>query len=153
MPDQVIIADTSCLIILKAIDELQLLEVTFGKIIITEEVLKEFGEELPDWIIKKKSPIKVSKALESILDKGEASAIALALDQKETECLLILDDLKARKFAKKSGLNILGTIGVISKAEKEGKIERGMTIIEKIQKTNFRLSDKIVEVVKKQLKQ
>jgi predicted nucleic acid-binding protein len=68
------------------------------------------------------------------------------------KCTLILDDLRARKYAKKINLNVIGTIGIIAKAETRGIISRGMTLIEKIQHTNFRLSEKILEEIKKYLK-
>jgi predicted nucleic acid-binding protein len=43
-----IVSDTSCFIILANIGELDLLQKTFGEIITTKEVLKEFGEDLPN---------------------------------------------------------------------------------------------------------
>lgn len=49
------------------------------------------------------------------MDKGEASAIALAIELDD--CLLIIDDLKGRKFANQIGLTIIGTIGVIVDAK------------------------------------
>ncbi|MBK6536412.1 MAG: hypothetical protein IPG09_01110 [Ignavibacteria bacterium] len=49
------------------------------------------------------------------LGKGEASAIALAVEIKD--CTVILDDLKARNIAEKLKLDITGTIGVIIKAK------------------------------------
>ena len=93
-----IVSDTSCFIILANIGEMDLLQKTFGEIITTEEVVEEFGEELPSWIqIKLPTDKHRQKILETQLDKGEASAIALALDYPES--LIILDDLKARKIA------------------------------------------------------
>ena len=49
------------------------------------------------------------------MDKGEASAIALAIELDD--CLLIIDHLKVRKFANQIGLTIIGTIGVIVDAK------------------------------------
>jgi len=46
----VIIADTSCLIILFKIGELDLLRQLYGKVFITREVAFEFKQPLPDWI-------------------------------------------------------------------------------------------------------
>ena len=72
---------------------------------------------------------------------GEASAIALAME-KET-ALLILDDWKARKLALKLNLNYTGTLGVFLKAKELGLISKITLLIEKIQKTNFRFSEKV----------
>ncbi len=65
---------------------------------------------------------KYVEFLETIVDRGEASALALA---KEVELpLLIIDDLKARKLAAKLNLKYTGTIGVIHKAKQMGVIEK-----------------------------
>lgn len=49
--------------------------------------------------------------LEKELGKGEASALALASEMENV--LLLLDDLKARKAAKKLGIKFTGTSGII----------------------------------------
>ena len=45
-----IISDTSCLILLEKIGELELLQKLFGVIVTTQEVADEFGLSLPSWI-------------------------------------------------------------------------------------------------------
>ena len=47
---KVIIADTSCLILFDKINHLEILQDTFVELIVTDEVVQEFGSELPDWI-------------------------------------------------------------------------------------------------------
>lgn len=107
-----IISDTSCLIVLSKIGALELLQKVYGQIVTTSEIAKEFGESLPEWvIIKEVVDIFKQKILELQIDKGESSAIALAIEM--TDCTLILDDFKARKIAQQLGLTITGTIGVI----------------------------------------
>lgn len=137
-----IISDTSCLIILTNIGELDLLEKLYGQIITTVEVADEFGEPLPDWF-KIQSPTDKfrQKILELQIDRGEASAIALALEISDS--LVILDDQKARKVANRLGVEITGTIGVIVKAKLRGIIESIKPLLAKIRKTDFRLSDEI----------
>lgn len=151
MPKQTIIADTSCLIVLATIDELDLLKRLFGSIIITNEVAEEFGSSLPKWVEIVSAPVSATKAINVGLGKGEASSIALGLESRN-ECLLILDDLRARKYARNVGLKYMGTIGIIAKAENDGVIRSGMMLIEKIQQTNFRLSEKILSRMRKLLK-
>ncbi len=72
------------------------------------------------------------------IDKGESSAIALALETPD--CTVILDDFKARKIADKLGLAYTGTIGVIIKAKLIGTIPSIKPLLEKIKETDFRLS-------------
>jgi predicted nucleic acid-binding protein len=93
-----IISDTSILIVFQKIDRLLLLNQVYGDILITPEIAEEFGEELPHWVkIKKPTDIRYQRLLETQIDAGEASAIALASDFDDV--LLLMDDLKARKLA------------------------------------------------------
>ncbi len=75
------------------------------------------------------------------IDKGESSAIALALETNNST--LILDDFKARKVATQLGLNFTGTIGVIIKAKLTGKIESVKPFLLKIKQTDFRISPEL----------
>ncbi len=78
----VIIADTSCLIILDRIGHLDLLKKIFNTITITPEIHEEYGKELPSWIrIKKVRDTERTRLLLATLDLGEASAIALASEE------------------------------------------------------------------------
>jgi len=68
----------------------------------------------------------------------QSSAIALALETPN--CIVIVDDYKARKIVDQLGLIFTGTIGVIIKAKLKGIIPSIKPIIEKIKQTDFRLS-------------
>lgn len=141
-----IISDTSCLILLEKIGELELLSKLFGVIFTTQEVSHEFGLPLPSWIeIKSPTDKKYQSIIEASVDKGEASAIALAVEYDD--CLLIMDDLKGRKFATQLGIKITGTFGIIVDAKLTGIIPSVKPIIAKIKETNFRISDKIEAIV------
>jgi len=135
---KVIVSDTSCLILLDKIDELELLKKLFGQITVTHEIASEFRKELPEWF-KIESPINVvyQKILEASLDRGEASAIAFAIEQ--SDCLLIIDDYKGRKFAEQLGIKITGTLGVIVLAKLNGYINSVKPLLAKIKATDFRL--------------
>ena len=136
---KVIISNTSCLILLDKIGELNLLNSLFGMITVTGEIANEFKKELPDWF-NIEDPINKNyqKILEASLDKGEASAIAFAIEQ--TDCLLIIDDYKGRKYAERLGIKITGTLGVIIDAKLSGHIESVKPMLDKIKKTDFRLT-------------
>lgn len=134
-----IISDTSCFIILSNIGELNLLHKVYGQIITTVEIANEFGEQLPDWVLIHQVTDKYrQQLLEMQLDKGESSAIALALETPD--CTIILDDYKARKIADQLGLHITGTIGVIVKAKLNGLIPSIKPLLSKIRTTDFRLT-------------
>ena len=143
-----IISDTSCFIILTNIGELELLHKVYGEIITTIDIATEFGEVLPEWVeIVSVEDRYSQQLLEMQIDKGESSAIALALENPNST--IILDDYKARKIAAKLGLIVTGTIGVIIKAKLKGIIPSIKPLLEKIKLTDFRLSEDIeIEALK-----
>jgi len=144
-----IVSDTSCLILLDKPELLTLLKSLFGRVTITKMVAEEFGKKLPEYIsIENPDDSRYQQILETIVDKGEASAIAMALEKDD--CLLILDDFKARKEAKHLKIKYTGTLGIIVLAKEKGFIRSVSEVIENIKKTNFRISEKYLdEIIKK----
>lgn len=107
MPE-IVIPDTSSLILFHKIGELNLLQAIYKNLITTQEVASEFDADLPEWIeIKEVKDHTYQEFLETQVDSGEASVIALAKESKNP--LLILDDRKARKLAQRLNLRITGT--------------------------------------------
>ena len=134
-----IISDTSCFITLSKIGELNLLQLLYTQIVTTSEIAEEFGEGLPEWVeIISVSDKSKQMLLEMQVDKGEASAIALALESENP--FLILDDYKARKLANNLKINHTGTIGIILAAKRRGIISSVKPLLEKIKQTNFHIS-------------
>lgn len=135
-----IISDTSCFIILSKIEELDLLKRVYGQITTTPDIVEEFGEAMPEWVlIESVSDSSKQRILELQIDKGEASAIALAMETPQST--LILDDFKARKIAQQLGISYTGTLGVIIKAKLNGIIPSIKPYLEKMKVTNFRISE------------
>ncbi len=148
MPQEynVVIADTTCFILLSKIDRLHLLQLLFKSITTTNIIAKEFGKQLPDWVLV--AEVKDAHYLEILkleVDEGEASAIALSFEFEKP--LLILDDLKARKVAIKLNLNFTGTLGILLKAKEAGFIDALKPILQEIQLTNFRFSEDILRQI------
>lgn len=137
-----IISDTSCLILLEKIGELDLFQKVFGEILITQDIADEYGSFLPNWIsIQNPTNKMYQEILEASVDKGEASAIALAVEL--IDCLLIIDDLKGRDLAETLGLKITGTFGLILETKNAGEIDSVKPLLDKIKRTDFRLSEKL----------
>lgn len=143
---KIVISDASTLILFDKIDELSLLQKVYGELITTPEVVEEYGEKLPNWIkIQAVSDKKYQNFLETQVDVGEASAIALAVEFDNA--LLLLDDLKARKLATQLKLKITGTLGVIHKAKQMSIIEKVTPLIDKLLNTDFRIADDIIKEI------
>ena len=141
---EVVISDTSCLIVLSKIGQLELLEKRYGRILITQEVREEYGNPLPEWIIVSKPSLEsLQKVAAYNIDPGETAAIALALDLPG--CTLIADDEEARYVAEQFHITITGTVGFLIKAKNAGLIPAIKPLIEQILTTDFRISSRIVQ--------
>lgn len=123
-----------------------MLNKVFGQILITQDVADEYGLAFPKWI-SIQNPInqKYQQLLEAKVDKGEASAIALAFELQN--CLLIIDDLKGRNLADELGIDYTGTFGVLIEAKLSGIIKSVKPILNKIKQTDFHLSKELEERV------
>ncbi len=142
----IIITDTSCFITLDKIGAFDLLRQSFKNIVTTPEIQQEFGTKLPEWIeIRPVKDTSLREAFKESVDPGEASAIALAMET--SNAILIIDDLKGRKLASKMALNFMGTLGLLVKAKEYGVITSVKPYIEKIQDTDFRVSQALVDLV------
>ena len=114
----------------------------YGEILITDTIAKEFAEPLPDWIIV--CPIKLNENVflfEKRIDKGEASAIMLALEIPNST--IIIDDFKGRSLAKELGIKVTGTMGIIILAKNKKLIPSIKPMLEKIKETNFYISKEL----------
>lgn len=146
-----VVSNSTPLIALSRIDKLDLLKQYFSEITIPEAVYHEVvvaGGELHGakeiknlpWVkVKKVGNGLAVKALETIVDTGEAEAITLAAELKSR--LLLIDDAEGRKTALGMGLTITGTVGVILMAAKEGKLDLKSTL-DRLLSAGFRLSDR-----------
>ncbi|MCL1947926.1 MAG: DUF3368 domain-containing protein [Chitinivibrionia bacterium] len=136
--NEIIISDTSCLIALTNIGQLEVLRKLCPNVAIASEVADEYGEDLPDWIfIKEVLDKEKQKIISQKLDKGESASIVLAMETENS--LLVLDDLQARKYAENIGLKKIGTIGLLQIASNLGIIDDFSEVIEKLRELKFRI--------------
>ncbi len=152
MPDTIIIADASCLIALNNINALWILERVYKKVFITQTIRIEYELPIPPYIkIKEVNDLNLQKVLSGYLDPGEASAIALGIENPGS--ILILDDLKGRKEAQRLKMRFTGTLGVIIKAKKENHVTDVGSYFNALRENGFRISDKIIELAIKESNQ
>ncbi len=150
----IIIADSSPLIALAVISKLELLDKLYEEIYVPNAVFQEladndkaFANELRVFLTGRIKEVENRLAVDVLLSDigaGEAEAIILALEQQPDAVLI--DDLKARKFAKIRGLNIIGTLGILLKAKKSGLIEEIKPLLDELLGANIRISEKIREI-------
>lgn len=152
MPEELVISDASPLIALVDIGELEILQQLYQRVTITDIVRDEIHADLPEWIeVSTEYDPKQVQILQLELDPGEASAIALALENPKSR--IILDESKGRSVAKRLGLKVTGTIGIIIRAKEEGIIKSGKKILEKLEEHGFWLSERLKNAVLARLKE
>ncbi|MBI5787511.1 MAG: DUF3368 domain-containing protein [Candidatus Schekmanbacteria bacterium] len=145
-----VVSNSSPLIHLAKIGRLDLLKDLFGTIIIPESVYRECvaegkgREEITlirdaDWLLVSQVNEKnLVRLLLTSVDAGESEAIALALEIGAD--LILLDDSDAREKARLYGLTMTGTIGVLLRARREGKLSSFTEELDKLERNSFRIS-------------
>lgn len=154
-----VVSNSSAIIALAKICHLYLLEKLFGEILVPEAVWKEITVEgKPGYekvvrakfiSLKKAGNTRLVALLEEFIDTGEAEAIALALERDAD--LLLVDDRDARNLAKRLGLQVMGTLGVIALAKYKGLIPKAKPIIDRLIESGFWISRNILEEFLKEL--
>ena len=139
-----VIADSSCLIVLTNVEELEILRRTYDRIFIPPQVAIEYKLSVPDWItVESPSAESLHRFDRFDLGAGEIAAMALALDRPDA--IVVLDDMDARTVAAQFGLKMTGTIGVLIAAKESHVIPAIKPIVRRIQSTNFRVSEAIIQ--------
>lgn len=134
MPDgKLVVADTSPLLNLALIGQLDLLREQFDGVTAPEQVWDELavGEEGLDELHKlrevgllKLVPVEESHLfveLRRVLDLGEAAALTYAIEADAD--LVLLDERDARQVARRHALSITGVIGILLRAARNDRID------------------------------
>ncbi|MCD8248546.1 MAG: DUF3368 domain-containing protein [Lachnospiraceae bacterium] len=144
------------LIVLCGIGQLELLKGLYGEIYIPRAVYREVTakkdsacvqiKNAAGWIhvveIMDSSEKKMYKAK---LHDGEVEVMILAQEQKAD--LVILDDNAAKKTAKYLGLTVTGTLGVLLKAKREGLIQEVKPLLSEMKRKGFYVSNMVERLV------
>ena len=85
----------------------------------------------------------VVASLRILVGRGEAEAIALA--QRETGAVLLMDDLRARKLADRLGLRRMGTVALLGQAKREGLIPALKPALEALVANNIFISQRLID--------
>lgn len=138
MADERIVMDAGPLILLAKIDALSVLTALPFRYIAPTNVLRElaagpaFGHppvEAP-WleICELREPLLAYARM--TLDDGEAAAIQLA--QEQGIQFVCLDDRRGRRLAKALGLEVVGLLGLLTRAKRMGIIDELRPYVEKL---------------------
>jgi predicted nucleic acid-binding protein len=143
-----VLSNTSPLQYLYQLDLLDLLPALYGEVLVPSAVVKEIeagrsrGVPLP--VIESLSWLRIEKVANTALlpllpdlGAGEREVLALALERSDP--LVILDDSFARRFARRLGLSLTGTLGLLLKAKENGRIDLVEPLLDRLEELRFRL--------------
>ncbi|HEX5155133.1 MAG TPA: DUF3368 domain-containing protein [Parafilimonas sp.] len=141
---EIIIADSSSIIVLHETDLLYLLHEIYPQVTITPQVAGEIKIALPDWMnISAPFDQQMVSALLKDLDEGEASSIALALEHRNS--LLAIDEKDGRKVAASFNIPIIGTLAVLLEAKQKRLVDSFKECLDKLLNKGFRVSPQLIE--------
>jgi len=135
------VSNASVLIALAKLGMLYLLEKLFRTITVPTVVFAEVTRDIKkpgakilkeaEWItvIEPSNKALVNMLLD-FLDEGEANAIELAREINAD--LVLLDEKEARRIARRLGLKILGTLGILILAKRKGHLKLVKPLIENL---------------------
>jgi len=168
---RVVLADAGPLIGLARIQRLQLLRDLFTSVWITEVIAAEIGLTADDsfkgrlmlqeadeqgWLCVVRPELASSdpwKPLNPGADAGEASAIALAIQQRDAghDVLLLIDDRCGRAEARRQGLFLTGTAAVLVLAKERGLVNSCKPLLLALRDQGYYLSDSLIAAMLKQV--
>lgn len=119
----IVVSDTTAITSLLAIDGADILRQVFGEVSIPSAVLRELRvvhSEVPDFFQTRE--VVDGDAVRQLtavgLGAGEAEAIILA--EELAADFLLIDESEGRAIARRRGLPIIGLLGVLLRAKREG---------------------------------
>ena len=143
----VYVCNASPLIGFERLERLDLLEALTTHLLIPPAVQTEVigSRPVPPWIeVRPLAQPFSSHVLSSRLGAGEREAIALAVEVGD--CVLLLDDLAARRAAQSLGIRVSGTVGLLIKAKQRGLISQVRPLLDALLSFDFRISPRLYEL-------
>jgi predicted nucleic acid-binding protein len=157
----IVISDTTALIVLAKSDKLDLLSNLFEEVFIPKAVEEElhFKDDIVKYRVEKFDKISVknisdTKTLNRIkklnIDNGEIEAISLAI---ELDLKLIIDERKGRIVAINQGLKVVGILGILIENYKLNYIsfEEAHYFFNLFKKSGLRVSKNLEEIILQKL--
>ena len=161
----IIVSDTTPLISLMKIGQLELVNKLFGEIQIPEAVFNELvlnpkfiseSKQIKESGFIHKVSVTDTKAVELLrrstgLDAGESEAIILS-DLIGAD-LLLMDEVKGRQVAKQMGIQLMGTVGLLLIANQEGYLskEEILSCIDILKNSGRHISNKLYDQLVRKL--
>ena len=151
-PSSPVIANNTPLVALWVLRRLDLLRDLFSTVLIPESVKQEFLAlddatrrltlENSPWI----EPVTLEHPRRALafadLDRGEADVLALAEERRAR--LVIIDELRGRRYARRLGLPLTGTLGVLLLAKERGLVQGLTPLVDELLDAGLFISPDVV---------
>ena len=156
MPERVVVCNTSPLLYLHQVSNLELFAKLYGELTVPPAVESELragqerGIDVPviseiEWI--RIRPPSAKSFLPALVDLGPGEAEVIALGLEFQGSLLVLDDQLARRIARVNQLSVTGTLGILLRAKEAGFLRAIRPILEQLQKTTMWLPEELVHLI------
>ena len=151
------VVDTSPLIFLAKLGHLDLLRKGADTVCMPQAVLDEvrarpdeatraIEQAILSWLsvcqVRNRDAVEI---LRGDLDLGEAEVVILAREIRADR--VVMDDLDARRFARRVGFELIGTMGLLLAARLRGEIPSVREEIERLAALGFRVSPALAETI------
>lgn len=153
MPDRPVVLNNTPLVALWAIGRLDLLRDLFREVLIPRAVEEEFLAvetvarqhallEAP-WVRSVPLAHPRRALVYAALDQGEAEVLTLA-EEREAR-LVVIDELRGRRFAERLGIPLTGSLGILLLAKEAGLIESVSVWLSKLQEAGLFLAPSLIQ--------
>jgi uncharacterized protein len=138
----IVVSDSSAIISLAAVDQLNLLPSLYGSVVIPTAVANELRNARPnspgrnaveaDWLrVAEVRDRAAARRFEADLDPGEAEALELTIELNAD--LLLIDESHGREVALRHGLPIIGVLGVLLEGKRRGFLQQVAPVLTELQ--------------------
>jgi predicted nucleic acid-binding protein len=155
MQDGPVIVNNTPLVAFWVLRRFELLEALFGEVLTPAAVHQEFlaTERIQrqpilaaaTWI----RPIDLSdpRRADTFVGIGRGEAEVLALAQERRARLVVIDDRRARRFARRLGIPLTGTLGVLLLAKEIGLVAQVRPLIQELQQAGLFFAPLLIQDV------
>jgi predicted nucleic acid-binding protein len=152
---RLVVADTSPLFYLLAIDHIDVLSRLFGTVLVPDAVhrelchpaaptiVREWVADLPRWVDVTRVEMLDDATLQP-LGAGERAAITLALAIHAD--LILIDERKGTQVALSKGFEVTGTLGILRVAARLGLVDLADSFA-RLKRTNFRYRQEMMDAL------
>lgn len=151
----VLVGDSSALIALAVCDGLGLLEQLFDEIRVPETVFQEVAvagrphaEKLRDFLEPRVARGSAPSLPRTGTGLGTGEKEAIGLCKQLGEAILLADDLEARKSARRAGIPVVGSLGVLLRSKEAGLREEIGSLLDRLDASDVYFGRRLIQRVR-----